>query len=125
MEFLSSIFKTLALNMVNPPSADDSAPKEQDVIDRTANPYQPTAMEVIFVRAMLERALQLPPEIINSVIDHAEYWPHASTLIDYSSWPQTERVVHAGDPNSENVFLVSLGTPVLLGLAPYTNLFML
>ncbi|KAK1775319.1 hypothetical protein QBC45DRAFT_359871 [Copromyces sp. CBS 386.78] len=106
MEFLSSIFKTLTLNMVNPLSAGDSATKDQDVIDRTANPYQPTAMEVIFVRAMLEKALQLPPEIINSIIDHAEYWPHTSTLIDYSDWPQTQRVVNGGDPSSENTFLL-------------------
>ncbi|EAA34853.2 hypothetical protein GE21DRAFT_2199 [Neurospora crassa] len=107
MAFLSSIFKRLSLNMVNPLSAADSAQdQDQDDIDRSVNPYQPTATEVILVRAMLEKALRLPPEIINGILDHAEYWPHTSTVIDYSNWPQGQRVVNAGDGNSENAFLL-------------------
>lgn len=110
MDFLSSIFKTLTTNMVNPLSAGDPAPQEQHEIDRSVDPYEPTAMEVIFVRAMLEKALQLPSEIINNIIDYAEYWPHTSTVVDYSNWPGQQRVVHAGEPSTENVFLVSLNT---------------
>ncbi|KAJ4416131.1 hypothetical protein N0V85_002399 [Neurospora sp. IMI 360204] len=106
MAFLSSIFKTLTLNMVNPLSAGDPAPQDQDDIDRSANPYLPTAMEVIIVRAMLEKALQLPPEIINSIIDHAEYWPHTSTVIDYSNLPDGQKVVPGGEPERENAFLL-------------------
>ncbi|KAK3396010.1 hypothetical protein B0T20DRAFT_501226 [Sordaria brevicollis] len=107
MDFLSSIFKTLTTNMAGGLSAGDPAPQEQhDDIDRSTDPYEPTAMEVIFVRAILEKALQLPSEIINNIIDYAEYWPHTSTVVDYSNWPETQRVVHSGDPSTENVFLL-------------------
>lgn len=42
--------------------------------------YKPTPMDVVVVRVMLEKVAHLPPEIIDIVLDHAEYWPHSTAL---------------------------------------------
>lgn len=67
--------------------------------------YEPTILDVLVVKAMLNRALRLPPEILDAIADWAEYWPHTSTEIDY-----TNRPAHARKDASlavENQFLVS------------------
>lgn len=46
--------------------------------------YEPSALDVVVVKAMLTNGLRLPAEIVLSVLDHAEYWPHTTTTLDHS-----------------------------------------
>lgn len=62
--------------------------------------YQPSALDVVVVKAMLTNGLRLPHEIVLSLLDHAEYWPHTTTTLDHS------RTVSSG-AGRENQFIVS------------------
>lgn len=68
--------------------------------------YEPTVLDVLVVRAMLNKTLSLPPELIDDVIDWAEYWPHSTVVGDYRARPKT---VTGGSRRSgpESAFLVS------------------
>jgi hypothetical protein len=46
----------------------------------TTEAFEPTILDVLVVKAMLNRAFALPVELTNSVLDMAEYWPHSSTV---------------------------------------------
>ena len=46
--------------------------------------FEPSPMDVLVTKAMLTSGLKLPPEIVLSVLDFAEYWPHTSTVLDHS-----------------------------------------
>lgn len=48
------------------------------------NGYEPSALDVVVVKSMLTRGLGLPHEIVLSLLDHAEYWPHTTTTLDHS-----------------------------------------
>lgn len=57
-------------------------------------------MDVVVVKMMLQQGLKLPPEVVLSVLDFAEYWPHTTAVMDR---PQS---VPSGKPG-ENRFIVS------------------
>ncbi|EAQ89533.1 hypothetical protein CHGG_06152 [Chaetomium globosum CBS 148.51] len=44
--------------------------------------YDPSIVDVIVAKAMLTKALTLPPEIIDKIVDLAEYWPHTTTELN-------------------------------------------
>ncbi|KAI3398091.1 hypothetical protein diail_9844 [Diaporthe ilicicola] len=64
----------------NGPASDE---KPRSDISRTEG-YEPSAIDVVVAKAMLTKGLGLPPEIVLSVLDHAEYWPHTSTTLDHT-----------------------------------------
>jgi hypothetical protein len=41
--------------------------------------YEPTVADVLVVKAMLTKGLSLPVEVIDTIVDLAEYWPHTTT----------------------------------------------
>jgi hypothetical protein len=43
--------------------------------------YEPTIGEVLLVKSALHTQLNLPYEIVDFIIDLAEYWPHTSTSL--------------------------------------------
>ncbi|CRK21946.1 hypothetical protein BN1708_003527, partial [Verticillium longisporum] len=47
-------------------------------------PGHPEAIDVMVVKALLIKATNFPPEIIDLIIDHAEYWPCCETVMDYT-----------------------------------------
>ncbi|KAK3330681.1 hypothetical protein B0H66DRAFT_544603 [Apodospora peruviana] len=55
--------------------------------DEHHGPYEATVLDVLVVKAMLTKALNLPPEIVDSIVDLAEYWPHTTTEISYVDQP--------------------------------------
>lgn len=64
--------------------------------------YQPSIVDVAVVKAMLYRAKKLPADLIDTILDMAEYWIHTSTHLD-------ERIsVMGGSEARENRFLVSI-----------------
>jgi hypothetical protein len=71
-------------------------------------PYEPTVVDVLVVKAMLNKAFALPPELLNTILDQAEYWPHST-----SEWSGGPLSIYGGRPSREDVFLVirtTLGT---------------
>jgi hypothetical protein len=63
--------------------------------------YQPSIEDVISVKGNLMKRTRLPLEIVDAVIDFAEYWPHTTTI-----WPGPQASVRAGSDH-ENRFMVS------------------
>lgn len=64
----------------------------------TLDAYRPSVIDVLVVKAMVNRAFGLPIELIDTIVDMAEYWPH-STVIEASP-----RVATGG--RQENLLLV-------------------
>jgi len=75
----------------------------------SAQPYEPSILDVIVVKAMLTKTLhtrslhKLPPELVDSIVDFAEYWPHTSVEVGPGRAPYQR---------NENIFLVSLSSHV-------------
>lgn len=64
--------------------------------------YLPLPIDVIVVREMFSRSTQsLPREIIDAILDHAEYWAHSSNYADYKS-----RLRIAGSTRGQDKLLV-------------------
>ena len=69
--------------------------------------YEPTVADVMVTRMLIQRGAKLPPEIVNAIIDMAEYWPHSTTEVDYLS--ELARPIEAsGSRATQNRFLVRL-----------------
>ncbi|KAL1865875.1 hypothetical protein Daus18300_006987 [Diaporthe australafricana] len=60
-----------------------SAQNPQSQTPKTED-YEPSAIDVVVAKAMLTKGLSLPTEIVLSVLDHAEYWPHTTTTLDHA-----------------------------------------
>lgn len=61
--------------------------------------YEPSALDVVVVKAMLTNGLRLPAEIVLSLLDYAEYWPHTTTTLDHS-------LTVSSGPGRENQFIL-------------------
>jgi hypothetical protein len=88
-------------------SSTDTAP--QQAVRR--GPYEPSVLDVLVVKAMLNKALRLPPELLYTIVDFAEYWPHSTAVTDFKA--MTGAVVGGDDLrvlggifNGEDKFLV-------------------
>lgn len=68
--------------LFNPPLASEEAENPiPESSSSTENRYSPTVEDVLDVKKMFIDELELPLELIDSVIDFAEYWPHTSSFI--------------------------------------------
>lgn len=86
-----------ALSLTEDPS--DSPVRRHSESDKS---YQPSIVDIAIVKAMLYRAKKLPPDLIDTILDMAEYWIHSTTHLD-------ERIsVMGGSEARENKFLVSI-----------------
>lgn len=65
----------------------------------SADRYRPSTQDVVSVKKSL-MGLQLPLELIDTIIDRAEYWPHITTVRS-----GTQISARAGTDN-ENRFIV-------------------
>ncbi|KAK1590937.1 uncharacterized protein LY79DRAFT_196566 [Colletotrichum navitas] len=54
---------------------------EPERVPQEPGNYKPTPIDVVVVRIMLEKASTLPPEIMDIIIDEAEYWAHSEASI--------------------------------------------
>ncbi|RDA93295.1 hypothetical protein CP533_2024 [Ophiocordyceps camponoti-saundersi (nom. inval.)] len=61
--------------------------------------FEPPPGDIAFLRATLNRAKSLPPDIIDLIFDYAEYWAHSSCSLE-----QSLRIAGAGA--QENKFLI-------------------
>jgi hypothetical protein len=75
----------------------------------TTGPYTPTVVDVIVVKTMLEKVAPLPPEILDSIVDYAGYWPHYSISRGYPDDSEESWMVVSGadpDPSKRDKILV-------------------
>ncbi|KAL2140120.1 hypothetical protein VTI28DRAFT_4235 [Corynascus sepedonium] len=72
----------------------------------TQGPYEPSVTDVLVTKAMLNKALRLPPEIIDTIVDFAEYWPHTTTELNDSTVIARGKNNFGNRPGTEDVFLL-------------------
>lgn len=65
-------------------------------------PHEPSAADAVVVRLMLLKGKQLPIELVDVILDQAEYWPHESASTSQS------QIIPGGNPAIESALLVSL-----------------
>lgn len=70
-------------------------------------PFEPSVADVLVVKAMLTKALSLPPELVDAVVDIAEYWPHTTTERPDNGDDDHLVARGGGSAGEENVFVVS------------------
>lgn len=78
-------------------SDSNSASKGENMNPRA---YKASAMDVVVTKMMLQQGLKLPAEVILSILDFAEYWPHTSATL------KTPFITLSGG-DRENQFVVS------------------
>lgn len=83
-------------------------PDDEDE-DEDVEPYEPSILDVLVVKAMLNKAVALPPELLNTILDQAEYWPHST-----AEWSGGPLSIFGGRRDREDVFLVRNLTARLL-----------
>ena len=62
--------------------------------------YSPSVDDVFRVKANIFEKTRLPIDLIDSIIDYAQYWPHTTTVT------ASETIVRTGRSQIENVFIV-------------------
>lgn len=67
-----------------------------------SSPFEPSIADVLVIKSMLIKGLSLPPEIVDTIADLAECWPHTTTEISFHDSTNAAR----GSTGPENVFLV-------------------
>ncbi|KAK4144991.1 uncharacterized protein C8A04DRAFT_10967 [Dichotomopilus funicola] len=80
--------------------------------NKMSSPFEPTVADVLVVKAMLAKALlatssRLPPEIVDVIVDLAEYWPHTTAeLNDSTIIARGNQLSGRSSGDGENVFLL-------------------
>ncbi len=69
--------------------------------------YEPTFSDVIVVKAMLSKALTVPAEIVDQIVDFAEYWPHTTADSGPANDINMYKIVRGGQAGAENELLVN------------------
>ncbi|KAI1080092.1 hypothetical protein F5B20DRAFT_540748 [Whalleya microplaca] len=69
------------------------------------NTYEATAQDVLEAKAVVAQASNLPPEIVDMIMDRAEYWATSAAAIDYSNTRAKLFTVRGGRAH-ENQFLL-------------------
>jgi hypothetical protein len=88
---LTSVRRWLGSWVGSEPDAEARSGDEDTQSDVTAaeetlgSPYQPSIADVLVVKSMLTKGLQLPLELVESIVDQAEYWPHTTTEVNYAA----------------------------------------
>jgi hypothetical protein len=94
-----SALRALNLNEV---TRDTTA--QQSSSESGDRPYEPSLVDIALVKAMLIRAKKLPPDLVDAVLDMAEYWAHSTTRLD-------ERIgILGGNEERENRFLARISS---------------
>jgi len=92
---MSTIFRNLYVNL---PSFLQLV-NMSDSSDTSAGDYQPSPFDVIAVKTMFLKRYSLPNELLDAIIDFAEYWPHTTSKM------ASETLVRSGSDH-ENKMLV-------------------
>jgi hypothetical protein len=87
-----------------PPAA--QSPASNNTRNGSSSPhFEPSVADVVVLRRMFKvPRIFLPIELVDAIIDHAEYWPHSTTEADYTEEHQRPLNVMGSTP-TENKFL--------------------
>lgn len=77
--------------------------------------HEPTPKDCIKVKNIIAKASNFPPEVVDIVMDFAEYWACSVASIDYTVTASRCHTIHGGRSN-ENQLLVSPLLIILLVL---------
>jgi hypothetical protein len=73
-----SLFRRFRELRIMPETTPDQPPRLSSPVG-----YEPSPMDIVIIHEMLARLLKLPPDIVQGILDHAEYWAHSSNEIDF------------------------------------------
>ena len=79
---------------------------ESQTTEASASQYLPSVPDVMVVKAMLLKSIQLPIEIVDLVLDYAEYWPHTTAYVKPGAARNTPLATYGGSNENDNRFLV-------------------
>jgi hypothetical protein len=96
--------RTIDKNMAQPNEKQSLPPTTE------SGPRQTSVKDVLEVKQLLFEKFKLPQELIDVVIDFAEYWPHTTSITSNS--PDNPNYVRSGGER-ENYFLVSRPPTIL------------
>jgi hypothetical protein len=95
VNYLTAAIRNTAISIFNP-------------ILEPSEPFSPTADDVVEVKKFLLEAVKLPLELVDAIIDQAEYWPHTRSVF-HRHESENPLYVRAGGVD-ENTLLVSTAT---------------
>lgn len=90
--------------LVNPPDGPGRAPE-------STNKHELTPKDCAEVKGIVAKSTGFPLELIDVVMDLAEYWACSVASIDYSVTPRKSMVIHGSA--EEDKFLVSISFLVI------------
>jgi hypothetical protein len=86
------IYNTLSAAMFGANAGDSTKQDGKTLPEKySSDRYQPSVSDVITVKEALHKKSTLPYELVDAVIDFAEYWPHTSTITQQPTIVQTGR----------------------------------
>ncbi len=68
--------------------------------------FEPTMLDILVVEALLLKHSKLPIELIDVIIEQAEYWPHSTAFADFQGSGSEVFTIAGGRRQNENRFLV-------------------
>jgi hypothetical protein len=98
-----------ATNGTTPASTSTSPAASEENPDRTHIPepshHQPSVGDVLKVKEYLLEGFDVPLELIDNIIDFAEYWPHTTSITTPIGDDEPPVIVRSGDAR-ENILIV-------------------
>lgn len=81
----------------------DKSPEARERLPKSSN-YQPMVLDVLRVKKCLSKVgtYPLPLEVVDTIIDYAEYWPCTTTEMS-----EGRKRIQGGNSAGENVLIVS------------------
>ncbi|KAI1408241.1 hypothetical protein F5Y13DRAFT_172908 [Hypoxylon sp. FL1857] len=67
--------------------------------------YEARPDDIVEVKRILSKARNLPPELVDIILDYAEYWACSATVIDYTNHPRNHISILGARPGQDQ-FLV-------------------
>ncbi|KAH7161194.1 hypothetical protein EDB81DRAFT_784041 [Dactylonectria macrodidyma] len=67
--------------------------------------FSPTPIDIVVARIMLTRGVKLPPDVVDMIFDHAEYWAHSSNEFNFKAEIQDQLRVVGNSPDNNKLVL--------------------
>jgi hypothetical protein len=96
-----------------PPADNNASTAQEEEQDPADAVFHPTIADVAVVRRIFNtpRAF-LPTELVDEILDYAEYWPHSSTHVNFVAERGTP-LGCSGDTQNQDALVVCLGEAVV------------
>jgi hypothetical protein len=110
MNYLYATARNASNAIFNPPLAAEGIEPEAPSKPKDDGLFSPKADDVVEVKKLFLEHFKFPLELIDSIIDLAEYWPHTTSVFHRprkENGAENALYVRAGDP-SENQLIVSI-----------------